>query len=452
MTTIYYKGMEVGKLPDLQNYVLKENVGDLAYMDTVPDSMIAASSSVSLINQAIDDIWDAIEGGTGTQYSLDWIEADRSLELAGGEEVQKLELTGIAMKSDIVSGSIADQFVLGDVLAILGVKQTISLYNTQADTYQDYPYLHYDATIIDDAAADITHILAVDSFDAGTGLPYLTREKPTLDLQIGTYADVPSTFAQDISGDEDVTTNEYLPEYYEVADATVILRFSDGSALSSPSFHILRFKGAGRKLYGLKSVANAYIDTGLPMDGTCIFEVTGYFAGGGTAALMGAFVDTGNRTTLRMLPTSNKFQAMWSANQEITGHGIDIAQEFTYRQKANEVVFTQGGHTYTHTGTGHVTTQSGGANILLMQEAAGGSYGSVVLCDAMHRNQFGQLLHHYEPFSVPDGNGGMVNVFVDTHNLLPQEKNDIRMNGLTSSYAAGRVYQAVVGSLEEVTA
>ena len=129
----------------------------------------------------------------------------------------------------------------------------------------------------------------------------------------------------------------------------------------------------------------AYVDTGLTKNGNYIFEVDGYTTNKQVSVLIGSYDSNTDRTSARILGTSNKLQSMWSANNEITNAetGIDFNSPFSYQQKANHIFIYQSGILdVDKTFTNQNTSQTTNTPIYLFNESTTGNYDHGVLIDA----------------------------------------------------------------------
>lgn len=217
--------------------------------------------------------------------------------------------------------------------------------------------------------------------------------------------------------------SELQPDDHYYAEVPVRILFPDDSELTKTVLFI-RSESIGVKL----SSQSNYIDTGLTLDYSYEFEARGY-ALNGQAVLVDAFANTSNRTTLRILGTSNKIQFMWPANNEYTysDTGIDFTKPFTYIQKYNSLTLTQDATTYTANIGNSKSSGTGSGPIRILNSAAGG-FGYGVLYYAIIRDSNGNVLRHFKPQYIENNELVLVDIANDNtvyrpnHNeLLPVE-------------------------------
>ena len=285
----------------------------------------------------------------------------------------------------------------------------------------------YNVTNESEAPTIIADALNIDGFVSPIGTSGIYWKKPVVTIPSIDWA---------------TTVDE---NYDIVGTGTVIVRFGDAGAISKT----VTFKKPGEgKVYGAKtSATNTYIDTGIAADYSYTYHGKGWGASS-TSVLMGALVSTTARTTFRILPSSNKIQAMWPANKEVLGssYGFDVNKEFEYWINANEVRIKQGSVDITIPMSG--TTSSGlvGANIHLFNETSSSNlgYGTSVFNEVL---QGDTVIAYFAPFKLL--NSGEI-VIINTSGLTAQQIYDIVENGDSSAYAS-RILRPTKGTLVEVT-
>lgn len=159
------------------------------------------------------------------------------------------------------------------------------------------------------------------------------------------------------------------------AIATVKVSFPDGSSLVKEGVTFISEYDAPNRVYAAKlSTDGVPIDTGLKMNSEYRFEATGCTQNGNQSVLVGAIVDTNNRTTLRILGGSAKLQGMWPSNSEYlasTGP-FNFREMFSYSIDKSGMQIKQGdifdGQGFTERAI------SGDANIYLFGESTDRSY------------------------------------------------------------------------------
>ena len=230
--------------------------------------------------------------------------------------------------------------------------------------------------------------------------------------------------------------------YDIVGTGEVVVSF--GSAGSIKKNVTFKKPGPG-KLYAAKmSFSNSYIDTGIPADYGYTYHSKGW-AANSTSVLMGALVSTTTRATLRMLPSSNKIQAMWPTNKEVLGssYGFDVNKEFEYWINANEIRIKQGSVDITLPMTG--TTSSGlvGANIYLFNETTTSTQGNgaAVFNEVL---QGDTVIARFAPYRLTPTDEV---VLINTAGLTAADIQDIVTNGDGATYAS----RILRGDLEEVS-
>ena len=213
--------------------------------------------------------------------------------------------------------------------------------------------------------------------------------------------------------------------YY--AEVPVHVVFPDNSELTKTVLF-----GRSDEYLGVKlSSAASYIDTGLTLDYSYEFEARGNTQSNSQAVLIDCFGSLNVRTTLRILGSLNKVQFMWPNNNEYTysSTGIDFTKPFTYIQKYNSLILTQGQTTDREIITDSKSSGTGNVKILLLNSTSNSySYGNGVLYNAIIRDSNGNVLRHFKPQYIENNELVLVDVANDntvyrpnTGTLLPVE-------------------------------
>ncbi len=204
---------------------------------------------------------------------------------------------------------------------------------------------------------------------------------------------------------------ELQADGYCYAEVPVRVLFPDNSELAKTIVF-----GRAEAVLGVKLSSTAgYIDTGLSLDYSYEFEAQGY-ALSGQAVFVDAFANTSIRTTLRILGTSNKIQFMWPSNNEYTFSEtrIKVTEPFTYIQKSNSLILTQGLTTYTANISNSTPSGTNYAKILLLNSAANTfGFGNGVLYYAIIRDSNGNELRHFKPQYIENNELVLVDVAND---------------------------------------
>ena len=242
----------------------------------------------------------------------------------------------------------------------------------------------------------------------------------------------------------EITWSDTVDDNYDVTGTgTVRVLFGTAGAITKT----VRFKmpGEGKIYAATLENKQAAIDTGILANYAYTFRAKGY-ATSSTSSLIGAFVSTSERTTIRLQPGSGQVQAMWPVNVQISKatHGLDTTQEIEYTVNASSVTLTQGSKTYTQNISG---TSSGNpnANIYLLNEVVGGAqgYGTLVFAEILDGN--GDQVAYFAPYKLHSDEI----VIINTSGLTPQQIYDIVEHG-DSAAMASRILRPTSGTLVEV--
>lgn len=240
----------------------------------------------------------------------------------------------------------------------------------------------------------------------------------------------------------------------ETGNANVSVIFPDGSKITQQA-RFTRFLPGGR-IYGVAWDPNnpGYIDTGLTLNYGYRFTARGYTKPGGVMGiLMGAYSSNSERTQIRQLGGSNKFQVQWPAGSDVTQttSGVDVNKEFEYTIGANYFNVKQGSIDYTKTNfSGHNTsgTNSSVPILLLNENKTGTSYVNGIGCEwIIYDTDNTTILRHFVPYHLADDEI----VILDVNGLTEANINDIINNADSSPYA-NRIYRPGAGKLVEVDA
>lgn len=274
-------------------------------------------------------------------------------------------------------------------------------------TYADLAYL-----VMDNNVYDFTE----DTQDINQLISNKYKGSPTTTLTVDDL--------NFVEHDRREVLNEYYEKIliitYEAIAVNVNITFKDGSSINinrmgfyktteenlGSEYIYVPLKN-GVKIQRTNSSVPAYVDTGLTKNGNYAFEASGYTTNGKVSVLVGSYDSNTDRTTARLLGTSNKLQSMWSANNEITNteSGIDFNLSFEYEQKANSISING----YTKTFTNHNTSQTTNTPIYLFNESATGDYDNGVLIYAGigeyvypdGENPYGESYNKYFKYFIP---------------------------------------------------
>lgn len=193
------------------------------------------------------------------------------------------------------------------------------------------------------------------------------------------------------------------------ATGTVTVLFEDGSKLEKSNIDF-SYTGRRRIPNGLMLSTKSFVDTGIRMNGAYTFRVTGRTQPGFQAVLVGAYGSNQVRTTARILAVSQKLQAMWPGNVEITQgvSGIDYTQMFTYTIDYSHIEMRQGDVVYSRPISGD-NTLSSGLPILMFNESEGGDFYHGVVSEVEIFDESGTLLKHFQSW-IWDGEYVMVDI------------------------------------------
>lgn len=278
-----------------------------------------------------------------------------------------------------------------------------------------------------DAANTISNALNLNGFNVAIGTSGIKWKKPTVVIP-------------------DITWSDSVDDNYDyTALCNVKVQFGDAGTVSKT----VTFKKPGRgKIYAVKPMDGACIDTGIAADYSMRFHAKGHTQQGNQSAMASAFVDTSNRMTMRILGGSNKVQSMIPNNKEITAAtaGMDFNKMFEYTQGLNYLSLIQNGKTYTPSITGHTGSGNVGTTIKLLNETNGGAYGSCVMCFCEILDSGDNVLGYFAPYKLDNGEIVMVN----TYGITAQQILDIVEN-VSGAEMASRIFRPSVGYLMEVT-
>lgn len=240
----------------------------------------------------------------------------------------------------------------------------------------------------------------------------------------------------------------------ESGTANVGVIFADGSKIVQQA-RFTRFLPGGR-IYGVAWDVNnpGYIDTGLTLNYGYRFKARGLTKPGGVmGCLIGVYSSNSERTQVRQLGGSNKFQVQWASGSDVTQatSGIDVNKEFEYIVGANYFNVKQGSVDYTQTNfSGHKTS---GTNtevpILLLNESkTGTNYVNGIGCEwVIYDTDHTTILKHLMPYHLADDEI----VILDVNGLSKTEIDDIIVNADSSAFAS-RIHRPGAGVLVEVDA
>lgn len=179
---------------------------------------------------------------------------------------------------------------------------------------------------------------------------------------------------------------------YARAAAGVTITYPDGSTVTQTlNFYRL----AEGKLPVKLSNVSSYINTGLNMDYSYQFEGECYVSPNTQGVLIDSFVETGARTSLRMLGSSRKFQHMWPSNKEFTNTGIDFNKPFNFIVNAENLEIRQGNVVFTTTITGSRTSGTVMNPVILMNSAVDYTFGNTILLNAKIKDSNGNVLRNF---------------------------------------------------------
>lgn len=234
-----------------------------------------------------------------------------------------------------------------------------------------------------------------------------------------------------------VTVSDYAwtgptADIRQTATADVTVTFHDGSSLTAQGVRFITDYSAPGRVYAARLADGAGpIDTGLTMDYSYRFTVSGYAPEGKAGVLVGAYTSNAERTTLRILGGANKIQAMWPANREYQGGSqdgdIDFRRMFYYRQDGSEIYVRQGGLDAGGNNSNWLTTGTGAAKIYLFDESEAGTYRYGILHEARIYDGAGNILRYFQPV---------------------KQNNEIVIVDIANG---NQVYRPTVGTLKEVT-
>lgn len=194
-----------------------------------------------------------------------------------------------------------------------------------------------------------------------------------------------------------VTVGDYQwsePDEYGVirTSADVTVRFPDGSTVTQTlNFYRL----AEGKLPVKLSNVSSYINTGLNMDYSYTFEGECYVSPNTQGVLIDSFIETGSRTSLRMLGSSRKFQHMWTSNKEFTNTGIDFNKPFNLKVSAENLEIRQGNVVFTTVITGSRTSGTAINPITLMNSSSDYTFGNTIMLNAKIKDSNGTVLRDF---------------------------------------------------------
>lgn len=180
-------------------------------------------------------------------------------------------------------------------------------------------------------------------------------------------------------------------------NADVTITFPDGSSVTE---NVNFFRYAQQSVPVCLSEPMAFVDTGLTFDYSYEFEGKCSLQQGKQGVLIDSYLSNSERTSLRMLSGSQKFQAMWPNNKELTNTGIDFSTPFTFIIKSSSVTIRQGAIDYHQELTG---THAGklSQNIILLNSAANSySFSGAIMHYAIIRDSEGNVLRHFIPSYV----------------------------------------------------
>lgn len=171
------------------------------------------------------------------------------------------------------------------------------------------------------------------------------------------------------------------------------------------------------------------IDTGLYLDGNHRFTVKGCLKSATSQAiLVGAYTSNTERTVLKILGQSNKYQMQWANNSDITAfpEGWDLTKPFEYNQDRFNADFSQNGKNifYGHTPSLSSDFYNDNTPLYLFNQTADGIYNNGVLCYA----------YIYDGSS--ESNGTFTFIPKIKRNTLTKEETVVIMREYTSDYTS----------------
>lgn len=282
--------------------------------------------------------------------------------------------------------------------------------------------------VTDESAAPtiIANSINVDGFAVPIGTSGVKWAKPVVQIP-------PINWSTDVDDNYDLT-----------ASGVVKVWFGQAGAISKT----VTFKkpGPGKVLAVSLSNKNSSIDTGIAADYSYTLHAKGHAIDGGTGVIIGGFSSTTERTGMRILPTSNKFQMQWPNNVEATNAktGIQTAALFEYWQKAGSTRFVQGSLDVTSTTSGNTDNGSPGTNLFLFGDDASSSraYAVIYFAEVL---QGDTQIAYFAPYKLM---GTDEIVMLNTSGLTAQQIYDIVENGDSSTYAS-RILRPRAGVLVE---
>lgn len=180
------------------------------------------------------------------------------------------------------------------------------------------------------------------------------------------------------------TTNTEIT-FKDGSHSNILINFTKTTKEKKDSEYVYVQLKNGVKIQRTNSNTPAYVDTGLTKNGNYSFEAYGYTTNGNISVLVGSYDSNTDRTTLRMLSSSNKLQSMWSANNEITSAeaNIDFNSPTWYFQNANHININQtddfGTPSFLKEFTNTNTNQTTNTPIYLFNETTSSNYDNGVL-------------------------------------------------------------------------
>lgn len=287
-----------------------------------------------------------------------------------------------------------------------------------------------------DAAAIVANDLNLPGFAVPVGTSKVKWIAPT--VEVGT-----------------ITWSDNVDQYNkEPGTATVTVTFSDGSKIIREATFSRSLPGG--RIYGVAWADGdpGYIDTGLTLNYGYRFKARGLTkAGGVMGVLMGCFYSTSQRTQVRQLGGSNKFQVQWASGSDVTREtsGVDVNKEFEYTVGANYFNVKQGDIDYTQTDFyNHITsgTDTTVPILLLNETMSGTNYVNGIGCEwVIYDTDHTTVLKHFVPYHLADDEI----VILDIHGLTEADITDIINNADAATYG-DRIYRPGAGTLIEVDA
>lgn len=308
----------------------------------------------------------------GTTSSGEYNDSAIKRRLLSIEEVNQSQTTTINTLQGDLSANLDADNALTERVAVLenAHKPTGSLSSAYRLNLPDTINIRAD----EDISEYLNNLLCLSNFYQGN--EYIHIPAPVLSINPFEYGDM----------------NDYGEQ---TAHITVSLAFADNSVLSK-NITVIKSSNYFVEQGLCLSDKTSYIDTGLTLDNSYRFEVTGYSITG-ASVLLGAFESNTNRTTLRILVNSNKIQSMWSGNVEIlhTVSGIQTTEPFYYRQDKRQVTLRQGAIEYTTDNTNTASVNSA-IPLCLLNEKDGSTYGNGALSEAKIFDANDNLLRHFQ--------------------------------------------------------